>query len=439
MSNDQLLDQESNRSGVPTATPKIATNDPSQGRTSWTLSSMLIWTIGIMSCFVVGRLWVDSVSRLPSSSSEVLTLGFVISGLFYFLMFLPLSWLFSVNRVLFVSKMSILLIASFFLFAIVFAPRFFVCLWLSIFLVSLFYVFQIRWPRLRHARVGSVLASISMLLTVGVYSFSMSLWPTFELQKLYEMRATYPISDVSERLSRLRRPNTVPLDLSDEANSMQYTLSMQFMGNLIDDRDSQAIQLRLVHDAQFERFVRAPGFGSSRMNPRIIHYDPQRLVAGDKLRPFDAHTFAYRDFFHRSTLGFVTENSQQYVGFKPHMVFNAPKSVQLSQEYILEKLELVGMLLHETPVVYETDGLPNMETITAGLIPTRELNEFESRSLEKLKSGRSLEIETVGSQLRMLGALRAIDQCVDCHRVEPGQLLGAFSYEYRLKTRRQER
>jgi len=170
------------------------------------------------------------------------------------------------------------------------------------------------------------------------------------------------------------------------------------------------------------------------MNPRIIRYNPERLSAGDRLHPIDAHAFAYYDFANPSTLGLVTDDWKFYVGFKPHRIFNAPVSVQLSQQYVLEKLELVSILLHETPVVYETNDLPNMETITAGVIPFRELNQFESRSLEKIRDGRSIVFENQGETFRMLGALRAIDQCTDCHQVDTSQLLGAFSYEYRLKS-----
>ncbi len=98
----------------------------------------------------------------------------------------------------------------------------------------------------------------------------------------------------------------------------------------------------------------------------------------------------------------------------------------------MEKLELMGLLLHEDPVVYETDGMPDMESIAKGEIATRALNSFETASLEKLRNGESLVIENEGEYLRMVGVLRAIDQCTECHQSKPGDLLGAFSYEFRL-------
>ena len=33
------------------------------------------------------------------------------------------------------------------------------------------------------------------------------------------------------------------------------------------------------------------------------------------------------------------------------------------------------------------------------------------------------------NRVRMVGAVRATTQCLDCHRVERGALLGAFSYD----------
>ncbi|MBL8855005.1 MAG: hypothetical protein JNK57_13650 [Planctomycetaceae bacterium] len=432
MSNDQLPDQESPE--VLTVDRPDATDESSQRVTGWSLSTMLIWMMGPLACFAVANLWIDSVSRVRLPLNDLWSVGFVITGLFYFLMFLPLNWLFSASGARFVSRILILLIASFFVFAIVFAPRFFGCLWASICFVSVLYAFRRLWPHLNNVCVGSALASISMLLTVGVYSFSMHQWPTFELQRLQEMRAEYPMVDVSRRIARLQRPNRVSGDLPQETIEFQNQLNLYFDENLKLDLNTPMSQLKLVHDAQFERFVRSPGFGGMRMNPKIIRYNPKRMLAREGVSPSFAHAFAYRDFFDRSTLGLLTEDQKHYVGFKPHSMYNAPESVRLTQQFELEKLELIGMLLHETPIVYVTNILPNMETIAAGVIPTRELTRFESRSLERLTSGETLVIDANSEVLRMVGALRAIDQCTDCHQVDSGQLLGAFSYEYRLKS-----
>jgi hypothetical protein len=38
---------------------------------------------------------------------------------------------------------------------------------------------------------------------------------------------------------------------------------------------------------------------------------------------------------------------------------------------------------------------------------------------------------TTGGTMRVLGALRALRQCVSCHDAERGDLLGALTYELR--------
>ena len=64
-------------------------------------------------------------------------------------------------------------------------------------------------------------------------------------------------------------------------------------------------------------------------------------------------------------------------------------------------------------------------------VPTRPLDTFESCGLESLRQGEDLFIGGTASELRMLGAVRSIKQCLDCHGGERGDLLGAFSYSLR--------
>jgi hypothetical protein len=80
----------------------------------------------------------------------------------------------------------------------------------------------------------------------------------------------------------------------------------------------------------------------------------------------------------------------------------------------------------------------------------RELSEFEKIALDQLKKGKTLvasylpaesptsEIEKKlgGRVVEALGSIRAQKSCLECHKVEVGTLLGAFSYripESRIK------
>jgi hypothetical protein len=93
------------------------------------------------------------------------------------------------------------------------------------------------------------------------------------------------------------------------------------------------------------------------------------------------------------------------------------------------RLELVSLLKFSEPAVYLSDELPNMERLTS--VPTRPLNAFERDALVKLRTDEDLVVRYSASTIRMLGSLRAGTNCLECHSVQRGELLGAFSYELR--------
>jgi hypothetical protein len=63
--------------------------------------------------------------------------------------------------------------------------------------------------------------------------------------------------------------------------------------------------------------------------------------------------------------------------------------------------------------------------------PTRSLDPFEAEGLEALRGGKDLFVRGTDKQARMLGAIRATRQCLQCHGGDRGDLLGAFSYTLR--------
>ena len=72
----------------------------------------------------------------------------------------------------------------------------------------------------------------------------------------------------------------------------------------------------------------------------------------------------------------------------------------------------------------------------AGL-PTRLLDEFEAGAIDQLRDGEELIVRGNSASLRMVGSIRAAYQCLECHQVPRGTLLGAFSY--RLSRLNEER
>ncbi|MFP6768308.1 MAG: hypothetical protein VB859_09065, partial [Planctomycetaceae bacterium] len=100
--------------------------------------------------------------------------------------------------------------------------------------------------------------------------------------------------------------------------------------------------------------------------------------------------------------------------------------------WVLERVELVSLLLHDEPGVYVSENLPRMDELAGSRL--RSLNRFEALAMNNLRDGESLVVRGQGDQLKMLGSLRAAKQCAACHRVPRGTLLGAFSYGFRDQT-----
>ena len=75
--------------------------------------------------------------------------------------------------------------------------------------------------------------------------------------------------------------------------------------------------------------------------------------------------------------------------------------------------------------------LDNLGKAETAKLETRPLDIFESTGVAELTDGKDLFIRTRGNVIRMLGALRATEQCLDCHTDhKKGDLLGAFSYTF---------
>jgi hypothetical protein len=58
----------------------------------------------------------------------------------------------------------------------------------------------------------------------------------------------------------------------------------------------------------------------------------------------------------------------------------------------------------------------------------RSLDEFEARALERIRGENDLVVEETAGRIHMLGSLDAGNDCLPCHTVPRGFLLGAFSY-----------
>ncbi|MDB2687222.1 hypothetical protein N9Y42_08410 [Mariniblastus sp.] len=151
-------------------------------------------------------------------------------------------------------------------------------------------------------------------------------------------------------------------------------------------------------------------------------------------------------------MGFV-KNLDEVAGFETHhlkMPGNWDQNLRSGMTYAdqsdndkysdgpnwkVNQLQLVSLLMHDQPVVYVADELPNMDTLSSANAETRSLNAFETDGLEKLQAGESMHIQATRNRIEMMGAVRAGVTCRQCHAVQENELLGAFSYEF-LRTPR---
>lgn len=172
-------------------------------------------------------------------------------------------------------------------------------------------------------------------------------------------------------------------------------------------------QLEMLHEEGLFDFVNRRGWG---------YVQDRDHVAG-----FQPHQFRQRPVV----------PSGKSVEMKPEEVFKWRSSLENSnhqsasrdsdQNWDVRKLQLVSLLKHDEPSVYVTDELPRMDRLIE--VPVRPLDAFERSSLRSLEQGEDVVSDsTNANRIRMLGAIRAAKQCLKCHSVERGELLGAFTY-----------
>jgi len=252
----------------------------------------------------------------------------------------------------------------------------------------------------------------------------------------------------------------------------------------------RALSLKQLHGDSVEEFITSPGFGESRMPSTVpgpaalasvqlkslplpsAEIDPPSddpaaslalrgtiapvkigvLPALDRLESL--HQFGIRSFLSPLRFGYVKDRDH-VAGFDSHGFENLPRLEFMqspafvamtnqrelasfqeflppsqfdepAEQWAIRRLELVSLLKHDTPRVYVSDNLPRMEELKER--PTRPLNAFETDAIPRLVESKDLVARATINRIEMVGAIRVARQCLECHQVERGQLLGAFSY-----------
>src|SRR5205085_11628368 len=294
-----------------------------------------------------------------------------------------------------------------------------------------------------------------------------------ELRKqVAELRRKLPYQSVAPRLeyeSRIRKSNP---RLSRETTERLDALEKAYAGES-GSHNVRAQSLAALHSDKVLEFMRQEGMGFSRMiriepgpsylelpRPEFIPLAkpasaderpgpdialPKKEIAeygSQSWSPSVAMLFGFHDqnqnaFVDVWGLGHVKDR-EHVAGFMGHGFRYGPELLHPKQAELppdqqpkldhwrVSRLELVGLLTHDTPQVYVSEHLPRMDDLAEA--PTRDVNSFEARALKTLRSGEDLVTDAHANRIHMLGAIRAVKQCQECHEVKRGTLLGAFSY-----------
>jgi hypothetical protein len=188
------------------------------------------------------------------------------------------------------------------------------------------------------------------------------------------------------------------------------------------DRERQ--YLTSMHHNTVEVFIARPGFGMRRMIMPL-----QDIVTAPKSssEPPKKDRFGFDVGMPKGT------EKERDVHFAVQDMADGGKLSMFlgTWEWKLKNVQLVGLVKHTNPVAYETDKVPGMKDVKD--VPSRALNEFETRSLETLRGGEALAIEKRGNEMRMVGPIFAGTRCTTCHE-QKGQMLGAFSYSFEKRS-----
>lgn len=272
----------------------------------------------------------------------------------------------------------------------------------------------------------------------------------FALQQTRHLQEAYPYISMDERLPLTKKQRSVdalPAATANRLSELESSIDQEGSKGFGDWRRDL---LRAIHEETVKIFVNQPGFGVSRSNglrehvlrmgfrqpspipqPGTLSPSPWtssslqgRQKASDSL--LSLHQASVVDFVNPVSFGYIKDR-RHVAGFQDHQISQAPMP---ERPWTLETLDLIGLVLREKPTAYVSEYLPRMEELRAA--PTRELDDFESTGLPALQRGEELFFREREHERRMLGAIRAARQCLACHSVERGDLLGAFSYRLTL-------
>ena len=305
------------------------------------------------------------------------------------------------------------------------------------------------WPFFLHAALallalvvwkshqGSARTLVAYMIVGLALPYGLTAYRIDHVAQQHRLKKAFPFESMEARVPvpKTHGPTKIPRETEEHLKDLEKNVASKTY-------DSRTKMLKRLHQDSLQSFIDSPGFGNER-NPIVlltlrypIHQpDPapsSSIAESDlqepknlKLDPLQAlHLSSIVDFVSPRGFGLIVSR-QKVAGFIPHQFSTVPSA----EHWKVRTLELVGLLMHDDPVVYVSDALPRMDKVREA--KTRRLNTFEEAGLLRLQEGDDSFFRETGEDILMLGAVRSIDQCVQCHGGERGDLLGAFTYHLR--------
>ncbi len=312
---------------------------------------------------------------------------------------------------------------------------------------------------------------VGVAVTVAVYALAI-IPGAMEVLRRHHAREQYPIESLAQRLEYEREVVGDSTTAFASANPADRQLSKTVESRLRQtdfghfDRSWRDLQLKQLHSWEADKFILSGGLGIARLfsveNMQLDYEDQVEQSTNDEEQSFfvidgatvrstapvaeqsdsavatpsqnqllELHDEGSWRFVNPASLGYVA-GKQKAAGFVSHRFSKARLPLGQTDPasgWKIARLELVSLLKHKEPRVYVSEELPQMEKLKS--VPTRALHEFEQQALPKLWHEEDIVVAEEANEVLMLGALRARTECLDCHSVKRGQLLGAFSYSLR--------
>jgi len=312
-------------------------------------------------------------------------------------------------------------------------------------------------------------AVLPVSIAALVASYAFFLLPRFvELRKIARLRQENPLVSVADRLQYEAKAVDAFLRTDDASQlhelnpDIEQRLSMVEGGFFGSNQSQRQDSLHSLHFDISDDFVMARGFGPVRMAeirtegidlpnsppiplpsaPAEPDHDFERNSAAPLANQTVAnttptrgallsmHDSGIRDFIEPERMGFVKDRDH-VAGFISHRFTKLPEPAlpndRSRARWQITRLALVSLLTHEVPVAYVSKNLPQMDELRDAA--TRPLDSFEQQAIDRLRADDDLVIDDGADRIRMMGSLRAGKNCLNCHSVRRGDLLGALSYE----------